>query len=282
MGVFLRIDSRGSIRANRPDSRCDSPARLCRGCLGGLGVFREKDVGLPGQVLELRSCPFFLYFLGPRENRSSKNVWEKAWKSQTSFSLTYATKGDELEAWVFSVWAFVAPCATASVCEQFNSRNSAPLLSETPQKRDTRLQNEIGNCQRSPIFPSNSPKFSRAGLLGLQIKNPKKSKEWSASRTRSERDSNLHHLRHQLDQGTRQGSIPVYWDFPFWSARCPETPQKRQTHLKNEIGMNFGNKFPPPLTCGPHMNFTTFRTSRKNYHSNFLDYTSLFYFSRIN
>ena len=29
---------------------------------------------------------------------------------------------------------------------------------------------------------------------------------------------------------------------------CPKTPQKRDTRLKNEIGMNFGKKFPPPLT----------------------------------
>ena len=31
MGVFLRIDSRESICANRPDSRCESPGHLSRG-----------------------------------------------------------------------------------------------------------------------------------------------------------------------------------------------------------------------------------------------------------
>ena len=30
---------------------------------------------------------------------------------------------------------------------------------------------------------------------------------------------------------------------------CPETPQKQDTRLKNEIGMNVGNQFLPPLTC---------------------------------
>ena len=30
---------------------------------------------------------------------------------------------------------------------------------------------------------------------------------------------------------------------------CPETPQKRDARLKNEIGMNLGNKFVLPLTC---------------------------------
>ena len=30
IGVFLRIDSRESIRANRPDSRCESPVHLRR------------------------------------------------------------------------------------------------------------------------------------------------------------------------------------------------------------------------------------------------------------
>ena len=35
-------------------------------------------------------------------------------------------------------------------------------------------------------------------------------------------------------QDTRTG-------FPYWSARCPWTPQKRDTRLKNEIGMNFGH-----------------------------------------
>ena len=32
----------------------------------------------------------------------------------------------------------------------------------------------------------------------------------------------------------------------------PETPQKRDARLKNEIGMNIGNYFPPPLICA-HM-----------------------------
>ena len=35
--------------------------------------------------------------------------------------------------------------------------------------------------------------------------------------------------------------------FPYWIVRCPETPQKRDTRLKNEIGMNLGKKFLPLL-----------------------------------
>ena len=51
-------------------------------------------------------------------------------------------------------------------------------------------------------------------------------------------------------QGTRQGSMSgILWDFPYRSARCAGTPQKRDTRLQNEIGMNFVNDFPPPRTC---------------------------------
>ena len=32
--------------------------------------------------------------------------------------------------------------------------------------------------------------------------------------------------------------------FLDWSAKCPQTPQKQ-----DEISMNFGNKYPPPLIC---------------------------------
>ena len=35
---------------------------------------------------------------------------------------------------------------------------------------------------------------------------------------------------------------------PYWSASCPETPQKRDVRLWSEIGMNLGNSFLPPLT----------------------------------
>ena len=40
----------------------------------------------------------------------------------------------------------------------------------------------------------------------------------------------------------RDRKLPAFPEIPI-----SETPQKRDTHLKNEIGMNFGNKFPPPL-----------------------------------
>ena len=47
-----------------------------RGCLGG------GRLGVPGQVREFRFLPSFPLF--PGEDRSSSNVWENAWKSQTS------------------------------------------------------------------------------------------------------------------------------------------------------------------------------------------------------
>ena len=59
-----------------------SPLSEGRGCLG------EGRLGVPGQVWEfgfLLSFPLF-----PRENRSSKNVWENTWKSQTSIFQTSA------------------------------------------------------------------------------------------------------------------------------------------------------------------------------------------------
>ena len=66
-----------------------------------------------------------------------------------------------------------------------------------------------------------------------------------SSRTRSERDTNLHNLG-TLGDKTGQHSR-IHSDFPCWSARCLETPRKRDARLKNEISMNFGNKFSPPL-----------------------------------
>ena len=56
--------------------------------------------------------------------------------------------------------------------------------------------------------------------------------------------------------GTRQAGI--HWDFPYWSTRCPETPQKRDTRPKDEIGMNFGSKFLPPLTWRNSPTFQVF------------------------
>ena len=52
-------------------------------------------------------------------------------------------------------------------------------------------------------------------------------------------------------KGTRQVSISVHTRISYRSARCHETPQKRDMRLENEIGMHFGNKsetFRWPLT----------------------------------
>ena len=54
----------------------------------GRGCLEEGRLGVPGQVWEFRFLPSFPSF--PRENRSSKNVWENTWKSQTSFLQTSA------------------------------------------------------------------------------------------------------------------------------------------------------------------------------------------------
>ena len=42
--------------------------------------------------------------------------------------------------------------------------------------------------------------------------------------------------------------MPVYTGIcPYWGARGPETPERLDTSQKNEIGIDSGNKFPPPL-----------------------------------
>ena len=55
---------------------------------GGRGCLEEGRLGVPGQVWEFRFSPSFPSF--PRENCSSRNVWENASKSQTSFFQTSA------------------------------------------------------------------------------------------------------------------------------------------------------------------------------------------------
>ena len=55
---------------------------------GGRGCLGEGRLGVPDQVWEFRFLPSFPLF--PGENRSSSNVWENAWKSQTSFFQTSA------------------------------------------------------------------------------------------------------------------------------------------------------------------------------------------------
>ena len=54
----------------------------------GRGSLGEGRLGVPSQVWEFR---IFLSFpLFPSENRSSRNVWENTWKSQTSVFQTSA------------------------------------------------------------------------------------------------------------------------------------------------------------------------------------------------
>ena len=55
---------------------------------GGRGCLEEGRLGVPGQNWEFRFLPSFPSF--PRENRSSRDVWEDACKSQTSFFQTSA------------------------------------------------------------------------------------------------------------------------------------------------------------------------------------------------
>ena len=50
---------------------------------GGRGCLGEGRLGVPGQVWEFRFLLSFPSF--HQESRSSRNVWENAWKSQTSF-----------------------------------------------------------------------------------------------------------------------------------------------------------------------------------------------------
>ena len=58
---------------------------LARSAVRSLG---EGHLGLPGKVGEPRCLLSFPSF--PRESRSSENVWENAWKFQTSFYQTSA------------------------------------------------------------------------------------------------------------------------------------------------------------------------------------------------
>ena len=82
-------------------------------------------------------------------------------------------------------------------------------------------------------------------LIGFR----EKSKECLASRTRSERD------RNEIEiciiwghRGTRQGSIPECTKTVLIGVPDVLKHLKNEMHAwKNEIGMNFGNKFPPPL-----------------------------------
>ena len=68
----------------------------------------KKDVwvqtlGVPGQVWEFRFLPSFPSL--PKENRSSRDVWENAWKFQTSFFQTSA-----------AFWPWAAALKQGSVC----------------------------------------------------------------------------------------------------------------------------------------------------------------------
>ena len=111
--------------------------------------------------------------------------------------------------------SFASPEQRHFLCEQGKIRD-APLLSETLQTRYTPVKRD-------------------------RISNFQKSKAWSASRTRSERDRNEIQICKILGQQGQDRVAPQYTlGFPCWSARCPEKPQKRDARLKNEIGMNLG------------------------------------------
>ena len=66
----------------------------------------------------------------------------------------------------------------------------------------------------------------------------------SASRTRLERDTNLHKLRSSRDKSLGYTRMSLLVGVPGVLKHL-----HNEIHLKNEIGMNFGSKFPPPLTC---------------------------------
>ena len=95
-----------------------------------------------------------------------------------------------------------------------------PPFSSTT-KRDARPQNEIGY---------------------------KKNKARSASRTRSERDTNLHNLRPWRD---KTGQHSRCTRLSLLEHRMSWNTLKTRYMPKNEIGMNLANLFPSPLTCRP-------------------------------
>ena len=50
-------------------------------------------------------------------------------------------------------------------------------------------------------------------------------------------------------KGQDRAAFQYALGFPYRSTKFPETPQKGDARLKNEIGMNLGNKFALPLIC---------------------------------
>ena len=59
-------------------------------------------------------------------------------------------------------------------------------------------------------------------------------------------------------QGEDRAACQYTLGFPCWSTRCLKTPQKQDTRLKNEIGMNLGNTFLPPLISSLNLVFFFF------------------------
>ena len=67
-----------------------------------------------------------------------------------------------------------------------------------------------------------------------------------------ERDQNEIGTRYQFSyfEATKEQDREALQDtlgLSLLACLCPETPQKGDTRLKNEIGMNLGNSFLPPL-----------------------------------
>ena len=98
--VFLRINSRESIRPTRLNSRCESPGQtpfsrflifsLARNAVSeGRGCLQEGCLGLPGVLPDIFRTAIFTRKW--RKRRQEPELPDLAWNSQTSFSQTSAT-----------------------------------------------------------------------------------------------------------------------------------------------------------------------------------------------
>ena len=84
--TIVSVATPAEPRGDKNKKKNHNPEGPARHLSGGRGCLEEGRLGVPGQVWEFRFLPSFPSF--PRDNRSSRNVWENAWKSQTPFFQT--------------------------------------------------------------------------------------------------------------------------------------------------------------------------------------------------
>ena len=101
-----------------------------------------------------------------------------------------------------------------------------------------------------------------------QIKNPRHGHH-------PERDQNEIGTRYKFVQleaikGQDRVACQYTLGFSLFEAKCPETPIKRDTHLKNEISRNLGKLFAPPLISRKAPSESRKKIPRESYHHIFI------------